>query len=103
MQKRPTKKQLRDQINHEINDFINHGGSVLELPRGATGLADGRSINAIAFERASESRTPVENVLKTIDQRREQARKPAKALPKKPKKKIIYDDFGDPIRVVWEE
>lgn len=103
MRKRPSKKQLRDQLKHDIDDYINQGGSVHELPKGATGLAGGRSINAIAFERAPEGRTPVENVLKTIDQRREQTKKSHKPTHQKPKKKIIYDDFGDPIRIVWEE
>lgn len=104
MQKRPTKAELRQQLDDEVQNFIKHGGQVQELPRGATGLVDGR-YQALGFDRRPESRTDVTDVLKTIDQRREQQRKPKtpmRATNKKPKKKVIYDDFGDPIRIVWE-
>lgn len=104
MHKRPTKAQLRKQLDDEIQNFLEQGGEVQELPRGATGLIDGR-YHALGFDRKPEARTDVTDVLKTIDQRREQQRKPKPAKPKKtqqPQKKVIYDDFGEPIRIVWE-
>lgn len=104
MSKRPSKAELRKQLDDEVQHFIEHGGEVQELPRGATGLVDGR-YQALGFDRKSETRTDVTEVLKTIDQRREQQRKPKPTPQKKsqpPQKKIIYDDFGEPIRIVWE-
>lgn len=102
MQKRPTKAELRKQLADEMQNFLTQGGHVQELPRGATGLIDGR-YSSLAFDRPKESRTDLTSLLHTIDQRKEQKRKPAASASKaKPKKKVIYDDFGDPIRVVWE-
>lgn len=50
-------------------------------------------------------RTPALEVLATIDARRKHRHKPAtKASPRRqPRKKIIYDDFGEPLREVWED
>lgn len=107
MQKRPSKNTVREQLSQEVEDFLLHGGAVTEVPRGASGLQDGRYGQPVAFDKPREERTPVSDVLKVIDQRREEQRKTHKpAAPKKPKrprKKVIYDDFGEPVRVVWEE
>lgn len=107
MQKRPSKNTVREQLSQEVKDFLLHGGAVTEVPRGASGLQDGRYGQPVAFDKPREERTPVSDVLKVIDQRREEQRKSHKpAAPKKPKrprKKVIYDDFGEPVRVVWEE
>lgn len=102
MQKRPTKAELRRQLTDEIQHFLHEGGLVQEVPRGATGLVDGRYGNSLGFEKPKEQRTDVSGVLNAIDQRKETQRKPLPKRPLKPKKKIIYDDFGEPVRVVWE-
>lgn len=102
MQKRPSKAELRKQLDDEIQSFIEHGGQVQHMPRGASGLVDGR-YHALGFDRPKEERTDVSGLLKSIDERKQQQRKSApKVAPKKPKKKIIYDDFGEPVRIVWE-
>lgn len=102
MQKRPTKAELRKQLEEEMHEFIALGGQVQDMPRGASGLVDGR-YHALGFDRPKEERTDVSELLKNIDQRRQQQRKPTlKPNKKQPQKKIIYDDFGEPIRVVWE-
>jgi len=60
----------------------------------------------MSFEKRQE-RTPVPDVLRAIDERRDARRKPQKKTTAKrssgPKKKVIYDDFGEPLRVVWED
>ncbi|QQD22151.1 hypothetical protein GJQ54_10430 [Oceanospirillaceae bacterium ASx5O] len=107
MQKRPSKNTVREQLSQEVEDFLLHGGAVTEVPRGASGLQDGRYGQPVAFDKPREERTPVSDVLKVIDQRREEQRKTHKPAtskkPKRPRKKVIYDDFGEPVRVVWEE
>lgn len=106
MKKRPTKRDVRNQLEQEIEDFLKQGGEVKAMPHGASGLVDGRYGQALTFEGGKEQRTPVDHALKSIDQRKEQnrARSSARpATPKKPRKKIIYDDFGEPVRIVWEE
>jgi len=46
-------------------------------------------------------RTLLNEVIKEIDQRRH--KKKAEPLrQRKPKKKVIYDDFGAPIQEIWE-
>ncbi len=106
MKKRPTKRDVRNQLDQEIVDFLQQGGEVQEMPHGASGLVDGRYGQALTFEGGREQRTPVNEALNNISQRREQNRvKPTArpATPKKPRKKVIYDDFGEPVRVIWEE
>lgn len=105
MNKRPTKRELRQQLSNEMQRFINQGGQVTEVSHGASGLVDGRYGQPLGFERPKEERTPLNDVLKTIDQRREDQRKRAKPTPPKrgPRKKVIYDDFGEPLRIIWEE
>ena len=103
MQKRPTKRDVRSQLEQEIADFLQQGGAVQEMPHGASGLVDGRYGQALTFEGGKEQRTPVNEALKSIDQRKEQNRHKPTPAPKKPRKKVIYDDFGEPVRVIWEE
>ena len=107
MQKRPSKHAIREQLSQEVQDFLQQGGAVTEVPRGASGLQDGRYGQPVAFDKPREERTPLTDVLKVIDQRRDAQRKSHKpAAPKtnsKPRKKVIYDDFGEPLRVIWEE
>jgi hypothetical protein len=108
--KRPTKQEIRKQLDRETEAYLRHGGAVRQVERGATGLVDGRyDERSLAFEKPREERTPVSDVLQVIDQRREAQRKPHKTVtapasrPRRPKKKVIYDDFGEPLRVVWED
>lgn len=107
--KKPTKQEIRRQLDRETAEFLNRGGAVKEVARGATGLVDGRyDERSLAFEKPREERTPVDDVLIAIDQRREAQRKPARpagnrSVRKGPKKKVIYDDFGEPLRVIWED
>lgn len=106
MKKRPSKRDVRNQLDQEILDFLQKGGEVQEMPHGASGLVDGRYGQALTFEGGSEQRTSVGDALKNIDERKEQGRSKQAARtegPKKPRKKVIYDDFGEPVRVIWEE
>ncbi|WP_221801163.1 hypothetical protein [Oceanobacter mangrovi] len=109
--KRPTKAEIRQQLNNEVSQYLQHGGEVKQVARGASGLQDGRyDERSLAFEKPKEERTPVNEVLQAIDQRRQEQRKPKRTAPdpatskrRRPRKKIIYDDFGEPLRVIWED
>lgn len=107
MRKRVSKKELRDSLNQDIEHYLQKGGEVHEFERGESGLVDGSyNEHALSFEKRQE-RTPVTDVLRTIDERREARRKPQRkseiVRPSGPKKKVIYDDFGEPLRVIWED
>lgn len=99
MQKRPNKRELRTELEKEMADYLSQGGEVVEIPRGATGLVDGRYSHALSFDPQRNQRTPVPDVVQAIEQRRHSKRKPK---IEKPKPKIIYDDFGEPVRVILE-
>ncbi len=104
--KKPSKRDLRDALNRDIEKYLNKGGEVHEYARGESGLQNGRyHEQSMTFEKKQE-RTPVDDVVKAIDERREARKRPApspKKTPRRPKKKVIYDDFGEPVRVIWEE
>ena len=100
MKKKTTKREVRNQLNEEIEQFLQQGGAVREVARGESGLVDGRyHERSMSFDKRQE-RTPVD------DQRKEAKRsRPARKAPprKVPKQKVIYDDFGEPLRVVWQD
>lgn len=102
--KRPTKAELRAQLAQHTQAFISKGGTVSEVNSGATGLIDGayntRNFN---FTEPRKERTPLTNVMATMDARRGQ-KKATPAVPRpRSRKKVIYDDFGEPLRVIWVE
>ncbi len=102
--KRPTKTEQRDQLQAEISRFLQDGGKIEQVEMGETGLVDGRyNTNKRNFDRPSpQERTPVQGLLSVIDSRRKSKIK-AKVTKRNssPRKKIIYDDFGEPVRTIW--
>lgn len=105
--KRPTKAEIRRQLDQQVDQYLKHGGEVKQVQRGESGLDNGRyDERTLAFEKPREERTPVDEVLQAIDKRRQEQKAPKKPAgsrtrSKRPRKKIIYDDFGEPLRVVW--
>ncbi len=69
--------------------------------KGASGLTDGAGIQNSFSPRQVQSRTSVVDVVKTIDSRRQLKKAPV--AKRKPKKILLKDDFGDPIRWVWQD
>ena len=104
--KKTSKRDLRDSLNRDIEEYLNKGGEVHQFARGESGLQEGRYHDqSMTFEKRQE-RTPVDDVVKAIDERREARLRPVstrKTAIRRPKKKVIYDDFGEPLRVIWEE
>jgi hypothetical protein len=101
--KKPTKAELRHQLQAEVSQFLQGGGTIKQVDMGATGLVDGKySSLKGTFSQPTQSRTPVHSLLAAIDSRRS-AKKGS--TPKngrsRPTQKIIYDDFGEPVRTVW--
>jgi hypothetical protein len=106
MNKRPTKSETRQQLESKIEEFIQQGGEIKTVESGATGLEDGNyNRNGFVFGYPKEERTPATQELAAIDARRRSktVTPPSHTFSRKPKKKIIYDDFGEPIREVWVE
>jgi hypothetical protein len=105
-----TKAEMRRELDQQIDLYLREGGAVQNIPRGLSGRPPGAGpLPAAPFFSSEnlngenkEKRTYLVDVITAIEARR----KPAatrKALPRRPRKKFIYDDFGEPIRWVWEE
>jgi hypothetical protein len=110
VKKLPTKDDLRAQLDNEINQFLDNGGAVDEIPRGTSGKEPGSApthLTGRLFDQPRTPRTFVPEVVAAIEARKtENLKRPPERkrsrLPK-PRRKIIYDDFGEPLRRVWVE
>ncbi len=107
--KRPSKSELRDQLDAEVHQFLKQGGKIEQVEMGESGLVDGRyNLHKTGYNGsppAAQERTPVHSLLATIDSRRKSksTHTPNRQRTRAPRKKVIYDDFGDPIRTIWIE
>lgn len=101
-----TKEEQRRELEHALRDYLRQGGQVKQVPPGVSGREDHNRALPHVFDKqnTAQTRTPMDAVVAAIEQRR---KPPAdKRLPtkhKRPRKKIIYDDFGQPLRWEWDE
>ncbi len=110
MKKPISKAQIRAQLEADAARFLRDGGRVEEVPRGASGKDPSDPplfLNRRLFVEPRASRTLVPEVVAAIEERRraQLKRTPSRKrsrLPS-PRRKIIYDDFGEPLRKVWVE
>jgi hypothetical protein len=109
--KKPVSKaEIRAQLERETKRFLNGGGTVEDIPRGISGKEAGEPpvfLNQALFVEPKATRTLIPEVVAAIEARRQERfkRKPTRTrsrLPR-PRRKIIYDDFGEPLRKVWVE
>ena len=108
MKKPPSKQDIREQLQRETERFLSRGGQVENVPQGLSGRDPGEPtlhLNRRLFVEPRGSRTLVPEVVAAIEARRKQkpVRKPSRPARRvsKPRKKTIYDDFGEPLRRVW--
>jgi len=98
-----TKAEIRQELEDEIHNFLNSGGEIEDIHQGVSGKDIGANIDSrITFTQEKQPRTPLTTEVQALDARK-QKKKPEPAKPSRPKKRIIYDDFGEPLREVWEE
>lgn len=101
-----SKAHIRTEIEQQIADYVERGGAVSEIERGisgrdsATGPLKPDNTN---FQQPKISRTYVPEVVAAIDARRNKKEEKPKTTHRRPYKKIIYDDFGEPVRWEWVE
>ncbi len=108
MKKPVTKDDIRDQLQEQTERFLKHGGNVENVPQGISGKDPGEApvfLNRRLFLEPRTPRTPVPEVVAAIEARRKEkfTHKPKhkrSRLPQ-PRRKTIYDDFGEPLRKVW--
>lgn len=99
-----TKAQQRAELNDEIERFLQHGGEVKAVKQGMSGNESNINLfsrSSMPFEPKTE-RTPVTEAIQALDARKQ---KGPLTPPRKrrPQKKLITDDFGEPVRWVWVE
>ncbi|MDR7092012.1 MULTISPECIES: hypothetical protein [Cellvibrio] len=98
-----TRRQLHQELEQQVQEFLHKGGHVNEVPRGLSGRLDANGPLISIFDGTSqEDRTPLPEVVAAIEARK----KPnlAQKLKKpRPRKKVILDDFGQPLRWEWVE
>ena len=105
-----SKNDIRNELQEETERFLRQGGAVENIPQGISGKDASDPplfLNRRLFVEPRATRTLVPEVVAAIEARRKTkyTHKPQlkrKALPK-PRRKIIYDDFGEPLRKVWIE
>jgi hypothetical protein len=108
VKKPPTKQDVRKRLEKQVAAFLSEGGKVQELKTGESAY-DRRTIPPITppvFEARQTSRTPLNDVIAALDARRAEKRSRTKIVRRrtpKRKKQVVYDDFGEPLRVVWIE
>lgn len=105
MKRQPNKDDIRNEIEQQISNYLGEGGAIQEYDPGTSGLKDGElKSNGFGFERPRQERTPVPEVVAAIESRRRRKSRPSrKPTSMQPRKKVIYDDFGEPLRWVWVE
>lgn len=98
-----TRRQLHQEMEQQVQEFLHKGGHVNEVPRGLSGRLDANGPLISIFDgNSQEDRTPLPEVVAAIEARK----KPqlAQKLKKtRPRKKVILDDFGQPLRWEWVE
>lgn len=108
LKKPVSKADIRDELQAEVERFLQQGGRVQNIPQGISGKDPGDAplfLNRRLFVEPKGSRTLVPEVVAAIESRRKQLnkRKPQRKLSRlpRPRRKTIYDDFGEPLRRVW--
>jgi hypothetical protein len=99
-----SKNSLRRELRKKTEEFLVKGGEIKKFQQGETGEPTDQPRKKSVFVSPSpiKNRTYVNDMVAKIDERKRKGIKktPAK-VSKRPKKKIIYDDFGEPLREVW--
>lgn len=88
--------------------FLRDGGQVKEIPSGQSGKDPGEApvfLSRRLFSEPPAQRTLVPEVVAAIEERRKALLKrtptPKRGRRPRPRRKTIYDDFGEPLRKVW--
>lgn len=109
MKKPVSKADIRDELLQETERFLEQGGSVSKIPQGISGNNPGDPplfLNRRLFVEPKTPRTQIPEVIAAIEARRllkfRRKPKPKSRLPR-PRRKVIYDDFGEPLRRIWQD
>jgi hypothetical protein len=100
----PSKEDLRAELEAAMGRFLGEGGHIERVPQGVSGREDGapsKQGTRDLFIEPRAPRTQIPEVLAALDARRRPPRREAPRRTARPRRKLLYDDFGEPLRVVW--
>jgi hypothetical protein len=110
VKKLTTKAEQRAEMELEMKRFLNRGGTVDNVAQGISGKNANDPplyLTGRLFDQPRADRTFVPEVVAAIEARRvaKLKRKPERKSSRLPRarKKIIYDDFGEPLRKIWSD
>lgn len=104
MKVRNSKEQQRQRLRREMERYLARGGCIQQVPNGATGEQAelSRGPRPLAFSDGPRTpRTDLSSVVAAIDARKKKSSTPARR--RAPRRKLVYDDFGEPLRWVWDD
>jgi len=108
VKKPPSKQDMRRRLESQTRSYLDGGGEIRSVPPGVSAVDEAISpIKTPIFTGKPQQRTPVNDVIETLRRRREsqlkRAPKTGRRRKPQPRKHIVYDDFGEPLRIVYQE
>ena len=107
MKKPPSKTELRERLQRQTAAYLSSGGKVKKFRAGESAYdRNEKPPSAPLFETRRAERTPLTDVIAALDSRRAAKRARTKVVRKrtpKRRRQVVYDDFGEPLRIVWVE
>lgn len=100
-----SKRILRQDILRKTEEYLSRGGEIKKYRAGESAeRADIPRKKAKFVGLGLSYQNDLSEVILAIDERKANLRNPPSVLPRSaPRKKVIYDDFGEPLREVWIE
>ena len=101
-----SKNFIRNELRRKTEEFLSRGGEIKQHTAGETGepLDKPRGRAVFVSGEPRKTRTYINDVVTALDNRKKNPAASKSTKPKKrPKKKIVYDDFGEPIREIWSD
>jgi hypothetical protein len=101
----PNKHQVKQELADDVAQFLARGGNVERVRQGETALVNGcfnqqRPAVAVPLQTRTLLSSEVEAIAKRKEERR-QSKPTLVQANRRPTKKWIYDDFGEPLRWFW--
>jgi len=100
-----SKAQERREIQQQIEAYLQGGGAVEAVAPGVSGREAGSyKLPQVSFSQPPATRTPLLEEIRAIEARRRRSPAPAKRMaPARPRRVLIRDDFGEPLRWGWTD
>ena len=101
-----SKNFIRNELRRKTEEFLSRGGEIKQHRAGETGepLDKPRGRAVFVSGEPRKTRTYINDVVSALDNRKRKSVTPKlNKKTKRPKKKIVYDDFGEAIREIWSD